>query len=363
MALVLYLYHEAPPEEQNFAMVLELLAAGEVKENNDSYQSPLDILFYQLSIRDPNHIAVKFYNEYRSGSGKTLKSIQITLMARLEKFTLRSLADLTVTDELDLPSLGEKKVALFAQIPDNDSSFNFLVSVLYTQLFQQLFNLADRKYGGALPVHVHFLMDEFANVSLPDDFDKILSVCRSREVSCSIILQNLAQLKALIEKQWESIVGNCDSLLYLGGNEKESHKYISELLGKETIDTTNHGKTKGRNGSYSTNYQQTGRELLTPDEVRMLDNDYALYFLRGERPVMDRKYNILRHPNVKLSADGGAAPYIHGGSKYATATVTLAGPPIKTNAAPEPGAVSFYTVETSEELNQKYTEEEQHETQ
>ena len=362
MALVLFLHHEAPPEEQNFAMVMELLSEGEVQENNDSYQSPLDILFFQLAQREPNHIAVKYYINYRSGSGKTLKSIQITLMARLEKFNLQSLASMTNTDELDLPSLGEKKVALFAQIPDNDSSFNFIVSILYTQLFQQLFSLADRKYGGALPVHVHFLMDEFANVSLPDDFDKILSVCRSREVSCSIILQNMAQLKALFEKQWESIAGNCDSFLYLGGNEKETHKYVSELLGKETIDTTNHGRTKGRNGSWSTNYQQTGRELLTPDEVRMLDNDYALFFLRGERPVMDRKYNIMKHPNVKLSADGDAPPYIHGGVKYATASISMAAKPVQLQGdekkAALAGATSFYTIQSDDELYQQISKEE-----
>jgi len=323
MALVLYLVHEAPPQEQNFAMVMELLAAGDVKEDNESYQSPLDILFQQLSAREPGHIAVKYYLSYRSGAAKTLKSIQITLMARLEKFNLQSLASLTMTDELDLPSLGERKVALFAQIPDNDSSFNFIVSMLYTQLFQQLFSLADRKYNGALPVHVHFLMDEFANVSLPDDFEKILSVMRSREVSASIILQNLAQLKSLFEKQWESVVGNCDSFLFLGGNEQQTHKYVSELLGKETIESSSHGKTKGRSGSYSTNYQQTGRELLTPDEVRMLDNQYALLFLRGERPVMDKKYNILRHPNVKLSTDGSGEPYLHGTVHGDTASVYL----------------------------------------
>ena len=359
MALVLYLVHEAPPEEQNFAMVMELLAAGEVKEDNDSFQSPLDVLFFQLAAREPGHIAVKYYNNYRSGSGKTLKSIQITLMARLEKFNLHSLSALTTADELDLPSLGEKKVALFAQIPDNDSSFNFIVSILYTQLFQQLFSLADRKYGGALPVHVHFLMDEFSNVSLPDDFEKILSVMRSREVSASIILQNLAQLKGLFEKQWESIVGNCDSFLYLGGNEKETHKYVSELLGKETISTTNNGKTKGRSGSFSTNYQQTGRELLTPDEVRMLDNDYALLFLRGERPVMDRKYNILKHPNVKLSADGKAAPYLHGGISAASASISFDGTPVKASkAASKPEAASFYIVQSSEELEAQLDKEE-----
>ena len=272
-------------------------------------------------------------------------------MSRLEKFNLESLAALTITDELDLPSLGEKKVALFAQIPDNDSSFNFIVSILYTQIFQQLFTLADRKYSGALPIHVHFLMDEFANVSLPDDFEKILSVMRSRSVSASIILQNMAQLKALFDKQWESIVGNCDSFLYLGGNEKESHKYVSELLGKETLDTTTHGKTKGRNGSYSTNYQQTARELMTPDEVRMLDNEYALLFLRGERPVMDRKYNILKHPNIQLSADGKGEPYIHGGAKSATNSITFMGVPTKIRkAASQAEAASFYTILSSDEL-------------
>ena len=354
MALVLFLHHEAPPEEQNFAMVMELLSAGEVREDNDNFRSHLDVLFYDLSSRKPDHIAVRYYNNYRSGSGKTLKSIQITLMARLEKFNLDALASMTNTDELDLPSLGEKRVVLFAQIPDNDSSFNFIVSILYTQLFQQLFSLADREETGALPCHVHFLMDEFANVSLPDDFDKILSVCRSREISCSIILQNMAQLKSLFEKQWESIAGNCDSFLYLGGNEKETHKYVSELLGKETIDTTNHGKTKGRSGSYSTNYQQAGRELLTPDEVRMLDNDYALYFLRGERPVMDRKYSTLKHPNISLSADGNAPPYRHGRVKYATASITVAS---ETDAeagaravVARSGAASFYTVRSGEEL-------------
>ena len=206
LALIFYLKYEAPPEEQNFNMVMELLRAGDVKEDDDEYVSPLDMLFNRLETKNPDHIALKYYRAYHSGSAKTLKSIQVTLASRLEKFNLESMAQLTQTDELDLPSLGEKKVALFAIIPDNDTSFNFLVSILYTQLFQQLFYLADYKYGGSLPIHVHFVMDEFANVSLPDDFDKILSVMRSREVSVSIILQNLAQLKALFEKQWESIV-------------------------------------------------------------------------------------------------------------------------------------------------------------
>lgn len=323
LALIFYLHYEAPEEEQNFPMVMEMLRAGAIEDEEDNRPSPLDNLFADLEFENPEHIAVKYYHNYHSGSAKTLKSIQITLAARLEKFNLESLASMTSTDELDLPSLGEKKVALFALIPDNDSSFNFLVSILYTQLFQQLFYSADHVHGGALPVPVHFLMDEFANVSLPDDFDKILSVMRSRGVSVSIILQNLAQLKALFEKQWESIVGNCDEFLYLGGNEQSTHKYVSELLGKETIDTNTFGKSSGRSGSYSTNYQISGRELLTPDEVRMLDNQYAILFIRGERPVLDFKYDILKHPNVALTTDGKADVYRHGEVTDDVATISV----------------------------------------
>ena len=322
-ALVYYLHYEAPEDEQNFAMVMEMLRAGAIENEEDSRPTPLDYLFADLEMDRPDHIALKYYRSYHAGSAKTLKSIQITLAARLEKFNLESLAALTCTDELDLASMGEKKVALFAIIPDNDSSFNFLVSILYTQLFQQLFFSADRIHGGALPIPVHFLMDEFANVSLPDDFDKILSVMRSRGVSVSIILQNLAQLKALFEKQWESIVGNCDEFLYLGGNEQSTHKYVSELLGKSTIDTNTYGKSSGRSGNYSTNYQISGRELLTPDEVRMLDNQYAILFIRGERPVLDFKYDILKHPNVALTADGKAGVYQHGAVRSDIATIEV----------------------------------------
>ena len=322
-ALVYYLHYEAPEDEQNFAMVMEMLLAGAIENEEDSRPTPLDYLFADLEMDRPDHIALKYYRSYHAGSAKTLKSIQITLAARLEKFNLESLASLTCTDELDLATMGEKKVALFAIIPDNDSSFNFLVSILYTQLFQQLFYSADHIHGGALPVPVHFLMDEFANVSLPDDFDKILSVMRSRGVSVSIILQNLAQLKALFEKQWESIVGNCDEFLYLGGNEQSTHKYVSELLGKSTIDTNTYGKSSGRSGNYSTNYQISGRELLTPDEVRMLDNQYAILFIRGERPVLDFKYDILKHPNVALTADGKAGVYQHGAVRSDIATIEV----------------------------------------
>ena len=322
-ALVYYLHYEAPEDEQNFAMVMEMLRAGAIENEEDSRPTPLDYLFADLEMDRPDHIALKYYRSYHAGSAKTLKSIQITLAARLEKFNLESLAALTCTDELDLASMGEKKVALFAIIPDNDSSFNFLVSILYTQLFQQLFFSADHIHGGALPIPVHFLMDEFANVSLPDDFDKILSVMRSRGVSVSIILQNLAQLKALFEKQWESIVGNCDEFLYLGGNEQSTHRYVSELLGKSTIDTNTYGKSSGRSGNYSTNYQISGRELLMPDEVRMLDNQYAILFIRGERPVLDFKYDILKHPNVALTADGKAGVYQHGAVRSDIATIEV----------------------------------------
>ena len=324
MALVFYLHYEAPEDEKNFAMIMEMLRAGEVREDDDSYQSPLDELFDRLEMRSPDHIAVKYYKDYRSGSAKTLKSIQITLASRLEKFNLSSVAALTATDELDLSSLGEKKVALFALIPDNDASFNFLVSLLYASTFQELFYSADRIHGGSLPVPVHFLMDEFANVSLPDDFDKLLATMRSRNISVSIIIQNIAQLKALFEKQWESIIGNCDEFLYLGGNETSTHKLISEnYLGKSTLWLDTYGKSTGHSGSYSTNNQITGRELMTPDEVRMLDNNLALLFIRGEAPLMDEKYDLLKHPNIKYTTDGGAPVYSHGGTENAVADMTI----------------------------------------
>jgi type IV secretion system protein VirD4 len=323
LALVFYLHYEAPEDEQNFPMVMEMIRAAEVREDDDSYQSPLDELFERLELREPNHIALKYYRNYRSGSAKTLKSIQITLVSRLEKFNLSSLERIAQTDDLELAKIGDKKTAVFGVIPDNDSSFNFIIGMLYTQLFQQLYFQADHIHGGSLPVHVHFVMDEFANVALPDEFDKLLSTMRSRSISVSIILQNLAQLKALFEKQWESIVGNCDEFVYLGGNEQSTHKYVSELLGKETIDTNTYGQSKGRNGSYSTNYQTSGRELLTPDEVRKLDNRYALLFIRGECPVMDFKYDILKHPNVTMSADAGGGMYYHGEITNAIATISL----------------------------------------
>ena len=359
-ALIFYLMYEAPEEEQNFAMVMAMIRYGEVDEE-DNAPSALDLLFYDLRRYEPGHIALKYYDAYHSGAAKTLKSIQITLASRLEKFNLESLASLTATDELDLPSLGEKKCAIFALIPDNDTSFNFLVSILYTQLFQQLFECADEKHGGCLPVHVHFLMDEFANVSLPNDFDKILSVMRSRGVSVSIILQNLAQLKALFEKQWESIVGNCDEFVYLGGNEQATHKYVSELLGKETIDLDTYNQSYGMHGNYTRNSQLQGRELMTPDEIRRLDNRYALLFIRGERPVRDLKYDILKHPNIRQSQDGGAEPYIHGNFNEAKNTIEIIGSykndKAKKENAEESGFLLLSEKDIEEEIKRKEGEQ------
>ncbi len=362
LALVFYLHYEAPPEEQNFPMVMEMIRAGEVKEDDDSFKSALDILFERLAMRNEEHIALKYYRSYHSGSGKKLKSIQITLISRLEKFNLESLSSITQCDELDLSMLGERKTAIFAVIPDNDSSFNFIVGMLYTQLFQQLYYQADIIHDGRLPVHVHFVMDEFANVALPDEFDKLLSTMRSREISVSIIIQNLAQLKALFEKQWESIVGNCDEFLYLGGNEQSTHEYVSKLLGKETIDMNTYGQSKGRNGNYSRNDQIAGRELLTPDEVRRLDNKYALLFVRGEHPVQDFKYDILHHPNVSQTTDGGEKSYTHGADQYSIAVLGVNESLLKAcrdNPVDEDDYL-FFCEEELEELLKKKLEENKH---
>ena len=315
-ALMLYLYHYAPEDEQNFTMVMEMLTYAEVKEDDEEYESPLDELFHHLERSDPDSLALKQYQIYKQAAGKTAKSILISVGVRLAAFNLDSMASLTRYDELELDKIGDRKTALFAVIPDNDSTFNFLVGMLYTQLFQMLYYQADYLYGGELPIPVHFLMDEFANVALPDEFDKLLSTMRSRQIFVSIILQNLAQIKTLFKDSWESIVGNCDELYYLGGNEQSTHKFISEYLGKETLDTNTFGKSTGHSGSYSTNYQQTGRELLTPDEVRLLNNDYGLLFIRGELPIMDKKYDLLKHPNINETTDGKQKPYIHGTASH-----------------------------------------------
>ncbi len=358
LALMFYLHYEAPPEEQNFPMVMEMIRAAEIREDDPDYPSPLDTLFDKLETRKPGHVALKYYRSYRTGAGKTLKSIQITLMSRLEKFNLETLAGITQCDEMELWKVGERKTAVFAVIPDNDSSFNFLIGMLYTQLFQQLYYRADIVHGGRLPVHVHFVMDEFANVALPDEFDKILSTMRSREMSVSIIIQNMAQLKALFEKNWESIVGNCDEFLYLGGNELSTHEYVSKLLGTETIDLNTYSKSGGRSGNYTTNWQLNGRKLLGPDEVRMLDNRCAVLFIRGERPVRDLKYDILRHPDVALSADGGAEPYRYGEDLASVVSVTPGSP---AGGGEEPAAAERrdYLIFTEEELEELFKEKEE----
>lgn len=311
-ALCLYLINEAPEEEQNFSMVMEMIVAAEPKEDDEDYISPLDQLFIELENDKPESLALKQYKIYKQAAGKTAKSILISVGVRLAAFNLESIASLTHYDELELEKMGERKTALFAVIPDNDSTFNFLIGMLYTQLFQMLYYSADIIHHGELPIPVHFMMDEFANVALPEEFDKLLATMRSRRIFVSIIIQNLAQIKALYKDTWESIVGNCDELYYLGGNEQSTHKFMSEYLGKETLDTNTYGKSSGRNGNYSTNYQQAGRELLTADEVRLLDNDYALLFIRGELPILDKKYNILKHPNVTYTKDGNGQSYEHG---------------------------------------------------
>ena len=316
-ALMLYLLHEAPPEEQTFGMLMFLIenAATVEDEDESGYQSPVDILFQGLEDEKPEHIAVRQYKIFKQASGKTAKSILISAAVRLAAFNLPEIAKMTSYDNLDIGTLGERKRAIFCVIPDNDNSFNYLVGMLYTQAFQALYFNADNNHGGELPIPVHIVMDEFANVALPDNFERILATMRSRRISVSIIIQNMAQLKALFKDSWENITGNCDTLLFLGGNEQSTHEYISKMLGKETIDTRTRGITKGQHGSSNTNYQNAGRELLTLDEVRLLDNSNALIFIRGERPLIDKKFDILSHPNIEKTADGKAVPYKHSKSE------------------------------------------------
>ena len=313
-ALMLYLLHEAPSEDQNMETILYMIENGGAKEEDDDYQSPLDLLFEALEEEQPDHIAVRQYHIFKQAAGKTAKSILVSTAVRLAPFNLPQIQALTDHDDMNLYTLGEKKVALYAVIPDNDNTFNFLVSLLYAQAFQALYYSADQIHHGPLPRHVRFVLDEFAAMPLPG-FTRELATMRSRSISASVIIQNMAQIKELYKDSWETIPGNCDTILYLGGNESSTHKYVSEMLGKATIDTKTHGQTKGKSGSYSTNFQMSGRELLTPDEVRKLDNRYALLFIRGASPVMDEKYDLMHHPAISRSSLGGAAPYIHHGSK------------------------------------------------
>lgn len=310
-AIILYLIHEAPPEEQTLDMVLYMLNCAGASEEDESYQSPLDLLFEALEDEEPDHVAVREYQIFKQAEGRTAKSILITAAVRLSAFILPEINRITSHDELELHLLGERKQAVFCVIPDNDSTFSFLVGMLYTCTFQSLYYRADKLHQGGLPVPVRLMMDEFCNVALPDEFGKIQATMRSRNIMSTIILQNISALKALYKNEWEGLLGNADTMLYLGGNEQSTHKYISEMLGKQTIKVQSSGQTKGRNGSMSINYQTIGRELMTPDEVRAMDNRYALLFIRGEHPVMDLKLDILKHRNLKYTEDGGAAPYVH----------------------------------------------------
>lgn len=311
-AIIFYLLYEAPPEEQTLEMVLCMLSYAGAKEENDDYKSALDLLFEALEEEQPEHIALKQYKVFKQAAGKTAKSIIISAEVRLAAFHIPDVARITSADDMQIGRMGERKQAIFCVIPDsNDNSLNYIVGMLYTCAFQELYYSADKLHGGSLPVPVRLIMDEFANVALPDGYERLQSTMRSRNIMSTIVLQNISQLKALFKDSWEGLIGNADALLYLGGNEQSTHKYISELLGKETIDTQTSSQSRGTHGNSSVNYQQAGRELMTPDEVRMLDNDYAVLLLRGERPVIDRKYEVLKHPNVKRTATGGAPPYIH----------------------------------------------------
>ena len=311
-ALMLYLLHEAPVEDQNMETILYMIENGGAKEEDDDYQSPLDLLFEALEEEQPDHIAVRQYHIFKQAAGKTAKSILVSAAVRLASFTLPEIQRITASDDMELGKLGERKQAIFCIIPDsNDASLNFLVGMLYTQAFQELYYQADKIHQGALPVPVRLMFDEFANVALSDGYARLQATMRSRNIMSTIILQNISQLKALFKDDWEGIIGNADSFVYLGGNEQSTHKYISELLGKETIDTRTSSQSKGRNGSFSQNFQQTGRELMTPDEVRRLDNKNAIVLIRGEKPVIDEKYDILKHPNIHRTEDGGAPPYLH----------------------------------------------------
>ena len=309
---MLYLISEAPPEERNFETMLYMMNFAEVREDDDQYRSPLDMLFRALEEEQPNHVAVKQYKVFKQAAGKTAKSILVSAAVRLAAFNIPQYARMTMADEMDFGSLGEKKRAIFCVIPIADTSMNYLVGMLYTQCFQELYHRADEKHGGRLPVPVRVIQDEWANVAQPESYPKILATCRSYNIGLNIIVQNIQNIKALYEKEWESIIGNCDTLLFLGGgNEPTSLEFVVKLLGKETLATRTRGQTKGRNGSSSTNFQQTGRELMTLDEVRKLGTNQAILFIRGESPVLDEKYNIKNHPNIRLTVDGKAKPYVH----------------------------------------------------
>ena len=302
-ALIGYIWYEATEEEKNFITLLDLINASEAREDDEEYQSPVDILFQQLEEKDPDHFAVKQYRKFKMAAGKTLKSILISCGARLAPFDIKELRDLMETDELELDTLGDRKTALFVIISDTDSTFNFVAALMYSQLFNLLCDKADDFYGGRLPIQVRLILDEFANIGQIPNFDKLIATIRSREISASIILQSQSQLKTIYKDAADTIAGNCDSTLFLGGKEKSTLKEISELLGKETIDSYNQSENRGSQVSHGLNYQKLGKELMTQDELAVMDGGRCIFMLRGVRPFLSEKYDLTRHPNYKYTAD------------------------------------------------------------
>ena len=302
-ALIGYIFYEAPREEKNFATLLDMIDASEVREDDETYMNPIDRLFEALEKKEPTHFAVKQYKKYKLAAGKTAKSILISCGARLAPFDIQELRDLMKEDELELDTLGDRKIALFVIISDTDDTFNFVVSIMYSQLFNLLCDKADDEYGGRLPVHVRCLLDEFANIGLIPKFEKLIATIRSREISASIILQAQSQLKAIYKDNADTIVGNCDSTLFLGGKEKTTLKELSETLGKETIDLYNTSETRSNANSYGLNYQKTGKELMSQDEITVMDGSKCIFQLRGVRPFLSDKFDITKHKNYKLLED------------------------------------------------------------
>lgn len=302
-ALIGYIWYEAPDDEKNLNTLIEMINASEAREDDESFENPIDKLFKELEQENPEHFAVRQYKKYKLAAGKTAKSILISCGARLAPFDIAELRELTEDDELELDTLGDKKTALFVIISDTDDTFNFIVAIMYTQLFNLLCDKADDKYGGRLPVHVRFILDEFANIGQIPKFDKLIATIRSREISASIILQAQSQLKAIYKDNADTIVGNCDTILFLGGKEKTTLKEISEILGKETIDLYNTGESRGKETSHSLNYQKTGKELMSMDELSVMDGSKCILQLRGVRPFLSDKYDITKHPKYKMLSD------------------------------------------------------------
>ena len=302
-ALIGYIWYEATEEEKNFITLLDLINASEAREDDETYQSPVDLLFSQLEEREPDHFAVKQYRKFKMAAGKTLKSILISCGARLAPFDIKELRDLMEYDELELDTMGDQKTALFVILSDTDSTFNFVAALMYSQLFNLLCDKADDFYGGRLPVHVRLILDEFANIGQIPNFDKLIATIRSREISASIILQSQSQLKTIYKDAADTIVGNCDSTLFLGGKEKSTLKEISELLGKETIDLYNQSENRGSQVSHGLSYQKLGKELMTQDELAVMDGGKCIFMLRGVRPFLSDKYDLTRHPNYRYTAD------------------------------------------------------------